>query len=121
MANESFSVDTDGLHLQLPYVQQLAARFKGIAGGLEGRLSDLGPCWGDDATGEEFFKQYDAPHQEIHKGIGGIGQVVHSTAEGIRTMAVNFERLEDNNIESVRRINTGAGEHRPAPERPVHG
>ena len=36
-------------------MQQLAARFKGIASGLEGQLSDLGPCWGDDATGEEFF------------------------------------------------------------------
>ncbi|MFY4722499.1 WXG100 family type VII secretion target [Streptomyces sp. LaBMicrA B280] len=106
MADGEFYVDTAGLRNQLPYVQQLAARFRDIGKGLEGRLSELGECWGEDATGRQFYEQYATPRKQIIDSTGQMGQLVDSMHDGIRTMAVNLERMEDQNVEATRRLHT---------------
>ena len=106
MADGEFYVDTDGLRNQLPYVQQLAARFRDIGTSLEGRLGELGECWGDDATGRQFYSQYATPRTQIIESAGQMGELVDSMHDGIRTMAVNLERMEDQNIEATWRLRT---------------
>ncbi|MDI5963747.1 WXG100 family type VII secretion target [Streptantibioticus silvisoli] len=104
MADGTFSVNTEGLHRQLPYVENLAERFRGIGTSLQGRLGELGECWGDDTTGEQFFGQYEAPREQMFQGIGDSADVLDSTAQGIDTMARNYERLEDENVTAVRSL-----------------
>ncbi|MEV6024712.1 hypothetical protein [Streptomyces sp. NPDC052036] len=115
MADGEFYVDTDGLRRQLPYVQQLAARFRDIGKSLEGRLGELGECWGDDAIGRQFYEQYATPRKQIIDSTELMGQLVDSMHDGIRTMAVNFERMEDQNIEATKRL--GTSEVHPAEPR----
>ncbi|MCH0567248.1 WXG100 family type VII secretion target [Streptomyces sp. MUM 2J] len=105
MADGEFYVDTDGLHEQLPYMQQLAARFRDIGKGLEGRLDELGECWGDDAAGRQFYEQYAEPKRQIIESTKQMGDLLDSMHDGIRTMAVHLEGLEDQNIEMTRRLN----------------
>ena len=107
MADQSFSVDTEGLSEQIPYVQEFAARIRGIGTGLQTTLASLGDCWGDDETGQQFLGQYADPRDQIIGGLHDTGDVVDSTADGVRTMATNYERLEDENIAAVRQLNTG--------------
>ncbi|MFI6444299.1 WXG100 family type VII secretion target [Kitasatospora sp. NPDC050543] len=107
MSDGSFSVDTDGLHLQMPHLQQLATRFLSLHLNLQARLEGLGECWGDDPAGKEFVEQYANSRDGIIDALGGIGEVVHSTADGVTTMAVNFERLESDNVFSLRNLDGG--------------
>ncbi|MFE4627276.1 WXG100 family type VII secretion target [Streptomyces mirabilis] len=106
MADREFYVDTNGLRNQLPYVQQLAARLRDIGKSLEGRLGELGECWGGDAAGRQFHEQYATPRKQIVDATGQMGGLVDSMHDGIRTMAVNLERMEDQNIEVTRRLKT---------------
>ncbi|MFI9645504.1 WXG100 family type VII secretion target [Streptomyces sp. NPDC052040] len=106
MGNGEFYVDTDGLRNQLPYVQQLAARFRDIGKSLEGRLGELGDCWGDDESGRQFYEQYATPRKQIIDSTGQMGQLVDSMHDGVHTMAVNLERMEDENVEATRRMRT---------------
>ena len=121
MSDDSFSVNTDGLHEQMPYMQELAEQFHGIGSNLRAVLDDLGECWGDDATGQQFLEQYTQPKEQILEGIGDTGDVLDSTADGIKTMAVQFERLEEENIAAVKQLapsdidtdGSGSGDHGP--------
>lgn len=101
MASEPFSVDTEGLHLQMPYMETLGAHFKSLHADLQARLDGIGDCWGHDATGKEFYSHYADPRDGILDGINGIGDVVINTSVGIKTMSVQFERLEDANIAGI--------------------
>ncbi|MFJ8159202.1 WXG100 family type VII secretion target [Streptomyces sp. NPDC094468] len=106
MAEDEFHVDTEGLHRQLPYVQQLAARFRDVGANLEGLLSELGDCWGDDAAGAQFLEQYATPRTQIIDSTGQMGDLVDSMHDGIRTMAGGLDRLEDQNVEEARNLHT---------------
>ncbi|MFC1408806.1 WXG100 family type VII secretion target [Streptacidiphilus sp. N1-12] len=106
MDNGHFSVDTDGLHRQLPYVRQLAEHIRSVGSNLEARLGALGEPWGDDASGKEFLDQYQNPHHELLEGISGVGQVLDSTADGIQTMALRFTQLEEENTAAARQLHT---------------
>ncbi|MFJ8158965.1 hypothetical protein [Streptomyces sp. NPDC094468] len=106
MAEDEFHVDTDGLHRQLPYVQQLAARFRDAGTHLEGLLGELGECWGDDAAGAQFLEQYRTPHTQIIDTTGQMGDLIDSMHDGIRTMASGLDRLEDQNIKDVQNLHT---------------
>ncbi|MFJ6836863.1 WXG100 family type VII secretion target [Streptomyces sp. NPDC091209] len=110
-------MDTNGLHEQSPYMQNLAARFKGLSADLQARLDGLGECWGDDTTGRQFVSEYADPRDGLVKGIGEFGLVMDSTVDGITTMAVRFERLEDENVHSLRNLGlSGDGPHISGPE-----
>ncbi|QMU77117.1 hypothetical protein GXW83_16775 [Streptacidiphilus sp. PB12-B1b] len=106
---DAFSVDTEGLNNQIPYMQELAEQLRSVGTTLESTLDALGECWGKDAAGQQFFGQYDNPHQEWVQGVGGAGDVVDSTAQGVRTMAVQFDRLEDQNVAAVRQLQPADG------------
>jgi hypothetical protein len=97
MSDNGFAVDTDGLHNQLPGVQDLAARFRDIGKSLEAHLDALGECWGDDPSGKQFSELYATPRKQILEGVGNMGQAVDSLHDGIKTMAVNFGRVEAQN------------------------
>jgi hypothetical protein len=109
MPSESFEVDTEGLAKQMPYMRELAARFKAIGTTLGERTAALGEPWGDDETGRQFLEQYDGPHRQILDGIGQVGDVLNSTADGITTMAKNYRILEEQNVEAARTLTTGGG------------
>ncbi|MEW2168007.1 WXG100 family type VII secretion target [Streptomyces sp. NPDC007084] len=104
MSDGRFSVDTDRLGQAAPQVQELAGRIRSIATKLDGRLSALGACWGDDESGRQFHEQYAEPKRQLAHGITGVGDVLDSTVEGIRTMAKGFERTEEQNVEALRAI-----------------
>lgn len=107
MSDNSFSVDTEGLNNQIPYMRELAEGFRSVGTSLQATLDALGECWGQDATGQQFFGQYDNPRQEWIEGISGTSDVVDSTADGVRTMAVQFDRLEQRNVAAVKQLQPG--------------
>ena len=104
MPDNSFSVNTEGLNAQLPYMQELAEQLRSVGTSLEATLAELGPCWGSDAAGQQFLGQYDNPRQEWLDGVSGASDVVDSTAQGVQTMAVQFDRLEEQNVAAVRQL-----------------
>ncbi|MER5780067.1 WXG100 family type VII secretion target [Streptomyces sp. NPDC002039] len=104
MSDGTFSVDTDRLDQAAPQVQELAGRIRSVATKLEGRLSALGACWGDDESGRQFLEQYAEPKRQLGHGITGAAEVLHSTVDGIRTMAKGFQRTEEANVEALRAI-----------------
>jgi hypothetical protein len=104
MSNDSFSADTDGLHEQIPFVQELAANFRAIGTNLQAKLDALGPCWGPDAGGQEFYGQYAEPRDQILEGTSDTGDVLDSTVDGIKTMAVQLAHMEDENEASARQL-----------------
>lgn len=114
MADESFSVDTDGLHAQMPYLRELAGRFQSVGTNLEAKLHALGQPWGSDETGRQFYESYAGPHQQILTGISETGEVLESTGDGIETMAKNYQIVEDQNAAAARSLHTG-GQQRPEP------
>jgi hypothetical protein len=107
VANESFEVNPEGLHNQMPYLRELASRFKGVGTSLEARLGSIGEPWGDDETGRQFLESYDNPHRQILDGISQTGEVLDSTGDGINTMAKNYRILEEENIAAARSLDTG--------------
>ncbi|SEL30912.1 hypothetical protein [Streptacidiphilus jiangxiensis] len=120
MGNESFEVNTEGLQNQLPYLRELAARFRGIGTELEAKLGSLGQPWGDDETGQQFLESYDNPHRQILDGISQTGEVLDSTGDGIDTMAKNYRILEEENIAAARTLDTGSGgSDHPTPTHPT--
>ncbi|WP_329172969.1 WXG100 family type VII secretion target [Streptomyces sp. NBC_01477] len=106
MSGESFSVDTDGLQAQMPYMEELAQRFRTVHEVLESRLGALGECWGDDASGTAFLRQYAKPKGQILEATDGAGDVLRSTGDGLRTMARGFQSIESQNSESARQLGT---------------
>jgi uncharacterized protein YukE len=104
MSNDAFSVNTDGLHEQMPYMQELAMNIRSVGTNLQARLDELGDCWGGDATGQQFITQYGTPRDQILGGVSDVGDVLDSTSQGIDTMAVQFDRLEQENIAVVRQL-----------------
>ncbi|PWI42166.1 hypothetical protein [Streptomyces sp. ICBB 8177] len=107
MADGEFYVDTEGLGEQLPYVQQLAGRFRDVSKTLSDRLDDLGECWGTGPTGQQFYGQYAQPKEQVLDATGQMADVVDSMHDGIQTMAVNLDRMENENIDATRRLSTG--------------
>ncbi len=106
--SDAFSVNTDGLHEQMPYMQELAMNIRSVGTNLQARLNELGDCWGDDAAGQQFFEQYGNPRDQIVGGVSDVGDVLDSTSQGIDTMAVQFDRLEDQNVSAARQLQTGS-------------
>ncbi|WP_328473525.1 WXG100 family type VII secretion target [Streptomyces sp. NBC_00448] len=106
MSGESFSVDTDGLQAQMPYMQELAQRFRNVHEALEARLGALGECWGDDASGEAFLRQYTKPKGQILEATEDAGDVLRSTGDGLQTMARGYQNIESQNSESARKLGT---------------
>lgn len=104
MSDGTFSVDTARLDRSAPQMQELAGRIRSIATKLDARLESLGPCWGDDESGRQFLEQYAEPKRQLSDGITGVSDVLHSTVDGIRTMAKGFARTEEQNIEAVRAL-----------------
>ncbi|MGW3121592.1 WXG100 family type VII secretion target [Streptomyces sp. NPDC001107] len=104
MSDGTFSVDTERLDQAAPQMQELAARIRSIATKLDGRLESLGACWGDDESGRQFLEQYAEPKQQLSEAITGVGDVLDSTVDGIRTMAKGFARTEEQSIEAVRSL-----------------
>jgi hypothetical protein len=91
----------------MPYLRELASRFKGVGTSLEARLGSIGQPWGDDETGRQFLESYDNPHRQILDGISQTGEVLDSTGDGINTMAKNYRILEEENIAAARSLDTG--------------
>ncbi|MEC3997660.1 hypothetical protein VSR01_30880 [Actinacidiphila sp. DG2A-62] len=106
MSGESFSVDTDGLTAQMPYMQELAQRFVNIHDELESKLGSLGECWGRDRSGEAFLRQYAKPKGQILDAAQQAGEVLRSTGDGLETMAKGYQRIEAQNAESARKLGT---------------
>lgn len=104
MSDGTFSVDTERLDQAAPQMQELAARIRSIATKLDGRLESLGACWGDDESGRQFLEQYAEPKHQLSEAITGMGDVLDSTVDGIRTMAKGFARTEEQSIEAVRAL-----------------
>ncbi|WP_217553122.1 WXG100 family type VII secretion target [Streptomyces sp. GbtcB6] len=120
MSDNTFSVDTARLGQSAPQMQELAARIRSIATKLDGRLESLGACWGDDESGRQFLEQYAEPKRQLSKGITGVGNVLDSTVDGIRTMAKGYARTEEANVEALHAITpatdsvtTGGGDSSP--------
>ncbi|WP_089099952.1 WXG100 family type VII secretion target [Streptomyces hyaluromycini] len=120
MSDGTFSVDTARLGQSAPQMQELAARIRSIATKLDGRLESLGACWGDDESGRQFLEQYAEPKRQLSAGITGVGNVLDSTVDGIRTMAKGFARTEEANVEALHAITpstdsvtTGGGDSSP--------
>ncbi|MEU2336371.1 WXG100 family type VII secretion target [Streptomyces sp. NPDC006654] len=111
MSDGTFSVDTAALDRSAPQMLELAGRIRSIATKLDGRLEALGACWGDDESGRQFLEQYAEPRRQLSEGITGVGNVLDSTVDGIRTMARGFARTEEGNVEALRAItpSTAAG------------
>ncbi|WP_371502781.1 hypothetical protein OG871_36740 [Kitasatospora sp. NBC_00374] len=112
MADRTFSVDTEGLREPMLRMREIAADFHGIGAGLTERLAAIGPCWGDDESGRQFYEVYGGPRDQLLLGFTAIGNVVNQTADGIDTMAKNYRRQEDHNIAHAQTL-TGNGEHLP--------
>jgi hypothetical protein len=102
--NNSFSVDTEGLSHVIPDVENLAMRIRSIGTQLQGKLSALGECWGEDKNGEQFLSQYLKPKEDLVEGITSSGEVLDSTVEGIYTMAKQYDRLEQENMLALQRL-----------------
>ncbi|MEW1773107.1 WXG100 family type VII secretion target [Streptomyces sp. NPDC086777] len=100
----TFSVDTARLDGAAPQMLELAGRIRSIATKLDGRLEALGACWGDDESGRQFLEQYAEPRRQLGEGITGVGNVLDSTVDGIRTMAKGYARTEEANVEALRAI-----------------
>ncbi|MFD8542560.1 WXG100 family type VII secretion target [Streptomyces sp. NPDC059649] len=111
MSDRRFSVNPEGLHNQIPYLQEVTERLRGIGSSLEATLSTLGACWGDDAGGREFLNQYAPSKEKIIKSTADMTEVLHSTGQGIETMAKRFQQLEDENIASVHRLVSPSSPH----------
>ena len=104
MSDGTFSVDTERLEQAAPQVQELAGRIRSIATKLDGRLSALVVAPALAERGRQFLEQYAEPKRQLGHGITGVGDVLDSTVEGIRTMAQGFERTEQQNVEALRAI-----------------
>ncbi|MEU2424740.1 WXG100 family type VII secretion target [Streptomyces sp. NPDC007851] len=122
MSDGTFSVDTARLGQSAPQMQELAARIRSVATELDGRLEALGACWGDDESGRQFLEQYAEPRRQLSAGITGVGSVLDSTVDGIRTMAKGFARTEEANVEALRAVtsatdSTTSGGHDSSPHR----
>jgi uncharacterized protein YukE len=110
MPDSSFSVNTTGLGEQIPYMQDLGEQLRSVGTNLRATLAELGPCWGGDATGNQFLDQYQGPRDQLFEGIDGAGEVVDSTSDGIRTMSVQFDRLEDQNTTAAQQLTSGGSD-----------
>ncbi len=115
-------MDTARLGQSAPQMQELAARIRSVATRLDGRLEALGACWGDDESGRQFLEQYAEPRRQLSEGITGVGNVLDSTVDGIRTMAKGFARTEEANVEALRAVtptadSTTTGGHGSTPHR----
>jgi len=108
MPDNNFYVDTDGIARYEPFVREVGAHLRAVHEALQARLADLGPCWGDDATGHQFLAQYQPGARAIREAVVGASQLFDSTSDGIGTMAVQFDRLETENIDAVGRKITNA-------------
>ncbi|MFJ5521223.1 WXG100 family type VII secretion target [Streptomyces griseoluteus] len=104
MPGEDFYVDTAGLNEALTQVRHLGARLEAVQQGLMSRLEGLGECWGDDEGGRQFLEEYAKPRKQLVEGTASLAKAVESVHEGVRTMAVNLERLEERNIEAARAL-----------------
>ncbi|MEW2520818.1 WXG100 family type VII secretion target [Actinacidiphila alni] len=102
---DTFSVDTEGLDGQLPYMQHLAERFNSVHSTLQARLGAVGECWGDDSSGRQFLNQYARPKEEILEAMEQAGEVLRSTGDGLRTMAHGYEVIEEENAAASRQLN----------------
>jgi uncharacterized protein YukE len=102
-------------------MQELAEQVRGIGTGLQSRIEELGDCWGDDDTGQQFYNQYATPRDQILEGVSGTGDVLDSTADGIKTMATQYQQLEDENVFAVRQLQPGDNSGPDDPDGPGRG
>ncbi|MFI9274621.1 WXG100 family type VII secretion target [Kitasatospora sp. NPDC052896] len=113
MGDQTFSVDPEGLREPLARIREIASDFQGIGTGLTSRLAAIGPCWGDDESGRQFYEVYGGPRDELLQGFSAASELVNQTADGIDTMSRNYRALEDQNIAHAQSLNSGGDNHLP--------
>jgi uncharacterized protein YukE len=101
MSDNQLSVNTDGIASAVPGVVDIGNQIAGVLTTLQGTLAGLGEPWGDDGPGQAFAAQYHGPRQQIEDTLSSSRDVLHSTADGITTMAKGFAVTEEQNDASV--------------------
>lgn len=95
---EEFFVNTDGLRQQLTYMEMLAQAIGKIGSSLEAELGKYDKCWGEDATGRQFYDGYAGPMRQIVDGTPQLASVVTGMHDGVETMGEKLKRLEEENV-----------------------
>jgi hypothetical protein len=107
MPEDGMWVDTDGMRVYAPALEETAVRMERIAD-IFRSLEDSGPAaFGNDATGRSIWQQLRGPIGDIAEGLKGGSQVLTSTADGIATMSSGFHATEDDAIANANSINPG--------------
>jgi hypothetical protein len=91
-------------------MREIASDFRGIGQTLTDKLAAIGPCWGDDESGHQFYEVYGGPRDELLVGFTDASDLVNQTADGIETMSKNYRTLEDQNIDHAQSLK-GGGDH----------
>ena len=94
-------VDTERLVRAVPGLTELSHDVAGVYSDLIAELNGLGRCWGDDATGQAFERQYIAPRDELLMGMRDTRDVIDSTGQGILTMVKGYTATEEGNTVAV--------------------
>lgn len=95
-----FEIDTDALGRAEAPFRELAQRLVALSQQVQADVRGLGAVWGDDRSGKEFAAQYGPARDDLLEALRSTGDVVTSTADGVRTMAQGFQRTEESNREA---------------------
>lgn len=95
--SQPFEIDTDALGRAEAPFRELAQRLVALSDQVQSQVRGLGEVWGDDESGQGFVAKYGPARDELLTAFRSTGEVVTSTADGVRTMAQGFQRTEESN------------------------
>ncbi|HET6500279.1 MAG TPA: hypothetical protein VFG87_05890 [Amycolatopsis sp.] len=104
--DNNFWVNTEGLSTALSAVKNAGDAARNAGQLLADTLNQYDGCWGNDPTGQEFFRSFGGASQQLQQGLSDTADVVNGTADGVKTMATNLTTTEDNNIGRVQELTT---------------
>lgn len=81
-----------------------AQRAGEIASGLQGLLSGLGSCWGNDAAGQSFAAGHEKPAGDTFGLLGSLAEQLGDIGEKFTATAETYRHVEESNASAMRRL-----------------
>lgn len=94
-AGGTFAVDTDRLAKCSPTFAAIAASVEAARNKMLSTMDQLGKCWGEDQTGDEFADTYVEAAFNMRSGMLTLVEVLRSAGDGIATMAKGTKQSEE--------------------------
>lgn len=94
-------VDTEGLARQAATAESLASQAGALQARLANTLHELGPCWGDDAFGQEWIEQTGEQSSQLLEAFRSLPGAFGDIADGMGGTARSFGDAEQQALDQA--------------------